>query len=77
MAFTHGVRFKIPLTPFDFAQGRLRQALYPKPYWMIWINEQVPINSLSASGGRAGVGGFQMNLYLLIHPYTPLAFRSY
>ena len=23
---THGVRFKIPLTPFDFAQGRLRQA---------------------------------------------------
>ena len=26
-AFTHRVRFKIPLTPFDFAQGRLRQAM--------------------------------------------------
>jgi len=26
-AFTHGVRFKIPLTPYDFARGRLRQAL--------------------------------------------------
>ena len=26
-AFTHRVRFKIPLTPFDFAQGRLRQTL--------------------------------------------------
>jgi|GEM_PF-6593217 len=25
-AFTRGVRFKLPLTPFDFAQGRLRQA---------------------------------------------------
>jgi len=25
-AFTHGVRFKIPLTPYDFAQGRVRQA---------------------------------------------------
>ena len=25
-AFTHGVRFNIPLTPFDFAQGRLRRA---------------------------------------------------
>ena len=25
-AFTHGVRFKTPLTPYDFAQGRLRRA---------------------------------------------------
>jgi len=25
-AFTHWVRFNIPLTPYDFAQGRLRQA---------------------------------------------------
>jgi len=34
----------------------------------IWINEQVKINSLSASGERAGVRGFHMNLYLLTHP---------
>ena len=24
-AVTHWMRFKIPLTPYDFAQGRLRQ----------------------------------------------------
>jgi hypothetical protein len=34
-------------------------------------------NSLSASGERAGVRGFQMYLYLLIHPYdTHLAGQS-
>jgi len=32
-------------------------------------NEQVKRHRLlSASGERAGVRGFQMNLYLLIHP---------
>ena len=50
--FTHGVRFKIQLTPFDFAQGRLRQARGERH---IESNNGRFLDNAGLSGGGTGM----------------------